>query len=106
MQFSLIILSVISTCLEKDNKWLDSAWETIRGECVGGGCAGSGGVGGGWLVGWGEGATKPISSVRLINFPIFTIDKTLVTYWISNSYLAGVAAAQLHIAVDYVDYSS
>ena len=42
----------------------------------------------------GVGVTKAISSVPLIS-RFFTIVKTLVTYWISCSYLTGVAAAQL-----------
>ena len=42
----------------------------------------------------GVGVTKPIFSVPLIS-RFFNIDKTLVTYWISCSYLTGVAAAQL-----------
>ena len=40
------------------------------------------------------GVTKPISSVPLIS-RFFTIIKTLVTHWISCSYLTGVASAQL-----------
>ena len=46
------------------------------------------------LISSGVGVTKPISSVPLIS-RFFTIVKTLVTYWISCSYLTGVAAAQL-----------
>ena len=40
------------------------------------------------------GITKAISSAPLIS-RFFTIFKTLVTYWLSCSYLTGVAAAQL-----------
>ena len=40
----------------------------------------------------GVGVTKAIFSVPLIS-RFFTIVKTLVTYWISCSYLTGVAAA-------------
>ena len=42
----------------------------------------------------GVGVTKANSSVPLIS-RFFTIVKALVTYWISCSYLTGVAAAQL-----------
>ena len=38
--------------------------------------------------------TKPISSILLFSC-FFTVIKTLVTYWISHSYLTGVTAAQL-----------
>ena len=47
-----------------------------------------------YIYGPGVGVTEAISSVPLIS-RFFTIVKTLVTYWISCSYLTGVAAAQL-----------
>ena len=50
-----------------------------------------------WQVGEqgpGVGVTKPLSSIVLI-CRFFIIFKTLVTYWISLSYLSGVITAEL-----------
>ena len=52
------------------------------------------------ITGPGVGVTKPISSVPLIS-RFFNIAKTLVTYWISCSYLTGVAAWAAATPVKY-----
>ena len=78
-------------------KW---AWEKWRRFQTNGGfpedevICGSPTIGTNKLSSSGVGVTEPISSIPLFS-RFFTITKTLVTYWISPSYLTGVTTAVL-----------